>query len=122
MTDLPAVDIASRESLIAWLIANDPNGCYADDECTEELGAPASLETLRFCYRLQTTGCGCSCHLDALADCECEPECARGEPFEACYHCSKPIVDAVVYDGSPDDAPAYHRACYDTAVRLGLER
>jgi hypothetical protein len=77
MTDeMPQVDTNDRTSLIAWLIWNDPNGCYADDECTEELGSTATLETLQALYRQQTLTCASCCELFD----DGEPEMPRPDP------------------------------------------
>lgn len=47
----PVVDISSRESLIEWLVWNDRNGCYRDDECIAELGRPLTTEELTEAYK-----------------------------------------------------------------------
>lgn len=50
------VDINDREALIAWLVRNDPNGCYADEDAIAEWGQPHTLEILQECYRGVTDG------------------------------------------------------------------
>jgi hypothetical protein len=44
------VHIDDREALIAWLVRNDPNGCYTDEDATAEFGRPHPLSILRDCY------------------------------------------------------------------------
>jgi hypothetical protein len=53
MTATPCVDDNDRESLIRWLVWNDPNGCYTDEDAIAEWGKPHDLETLQTCHRDQ---------------------------------------------------------------------
>lgn len=53
----PRVDTHDRESLIAWLVWNDPNGAYTDGDCADEGLAPLTLEDLRALYHEATTYC-----------------------------------------------------------------
>lgn len=50
MNEEPTADIDSRESLIRWLVWNDPNGCYTDEDAMLEWGRAHSLSTLRELY------------------------------------------------------------------------
>lgn len=34
---------ATREDMIDWLCANDPNGCYTDSDCETECIEPLTL-------------------------------------------------------------------------------
>jgi len=47
----PAVDTTSRESLIQWLMWNDPNGCYSDHDSLVEFGEIAPYEDLLYIYQ-----------------------------------------------------------------------
>ena len=51
----PAVNVNDRDSLIGWLVWNDPNGCYRDRDCIAE-GLPLlrHIDAL-LCYLEQTT-------------------------------------------------------------------
>ena len=50
MQTMPTVDTADRESLIAWLEWNDPQGCYSDADCEAEGLVPLTLAELRALY------------------------------------------------------------------------
>ena len=52
----PSVDITNRESLINWLVWNDPNGCYADSDSVREDMPIISLETALNLYFDQLQG------------------------------------------------------------------
>lgn len=42
-----ATDTLSRDECIAWLVANDPNGCYTDRDSETEGLAPLTLAEAR---------------------------------------------------------------------------
>lgn len=44
MNHFPDAD-ASLGQVIAWLVWNDPNGCYTDEDCATEGLEPLTLET-----------------------------------------------------------------------------
>ena len=37
----------NRRDCIAWLVANDPNGCWSDEDCISEGFKPLTLELAR---------------------------------------------------------------------------
>lgn len=45
------VERLTRNELIDLCVLNDPNGCYRDDECTEECGRPITTDELRAIVR-----------------------------------------------------------------------
>ncbi len=49
----PTVDMTDRESILRWLVWNDPNGCYLDEECDEEGNARWTLDDALKAYREQ---------------------------------------------------------------------
>ncbi len=52
----PSVDITNRESLINWLVWNDPNGCYTDSDSVREDMPIITLETALNLYFDQLQG------------------------------------------------------------------
>jgi hypothetical protein len=52
----PSVNIQSRESLINWLVWNDPNGCYTDTDSINEDLPILTLETALNLYFDQKEG------------------------------------------------------------------
>jgi len=44
MNTAPAIDTTNRESVIAWLVWNDPNGSYTDHASEVEGYDPLTLE------------------------------------------------------------------------------
>jgi hypothetical protein len=50
----PSVNVRDLESLRAWLVWNDPNGCYADDECDAEGLPRLALTDAQMLYRTQS--------------------------------------------------------------------
>lgn len=49
------VSKATRPQLIAWLVWNDPNGCYTDADMRTEFDRVATTEELRACALAQVT-------------------------------------------------------------------
>jgi hypothetical protein len=45
------LDFSSREAMIAWLVENDHNGCYTDEDAILEWGEPHTLTILLDAYR-----------------------------------------------------------------------
>jgi len=41
------ISSGSREDIISWLVCNDPNGIYTDNDCKNEGMEPLSLEEAR---------------------------------------------------------------------------
>lgn len=54
LTGEPLVDLNERDSLIAWHVWNDPNGCYRDEDIDEE--DPGHRWTLEDLRQLALTG------------------------------------------------------------------
>jgi hypothetical protein len=51
----PTVNAGDLESLRAWLLWNDPNGCYTDDECDAEGLPRLTLAEAQSLYREQSS-------------------------------------------------------------------
>ncbi len=76
MCDRPDVNENERASLIRWLVWNDPNGCYTDQDRSDEGLPPADLDELQKQYRYQTLTCAACCEPFEWD----EPEALRPDP------------------------------------------